>query len=92
MISNVLARPDMYTLSGTYEEVVAFLTGYYSGAAIGQPLEPAVGLWRDFTEFLSRLLESPTSQVFNDFRTRHGRAALDELVRRYEEFAVSSDD
>ena len=87
MISAVLARPKMYTILGTYEEVVAFLDGYYSGAGISSPLEPSVGIWGGFTEYLSSLLNSPSSKVFHELQTRHGRDALNELGRLYKEFA-----
>jgi hypothetical protein len=48
----VFLRPKMYTIGGTFEEVVAFLEGYYSGMAKANPNCPPVPIWGDFVEAL----------------------------------------
>lgn len=64
----VFLRPGMYTLSGTYEEVIAFLEGYYSGMAKGNPYAIPVSEWASFRTWLSKKLGLPASEVFLKFR------------------------
>lgn len=48
----VCIRPGMYTLSGTLDEAVAFLNGYYSGAAKSSShslVWKEINYWNEFT-------------------------------------------
>jgi|688.fasta_scaffold1098354_1 hypothetical protein len=87
MIWSVLQRPMMYTVNGAYGEVVAFLTGYYSGAALGHPHEPSVRIWGDFSLFVRNSLQISGSNVFGTFQDIHGVVSLEALKAKYEEFA-----
>ncbi len=86
MIWSVLQRPEMYTLTGSYEEVVSFLRGYYSGIALDHRGDPDAAIWHDFTECIRQLLNVPTSRVFEEFRQIHGINSLDSLRTIYDSF------
>lgn len=89
MISSVLRRPLMYTLDGTFEEVVAFLAGYSSGSLTADRIrEPSAETWQDFERFLVSRLGGgiPTSTVLREFRRRHTKGSLRELGLAYTEF------
>lgn len=77
----VFSRPRMYTLGGTFEEVIAFLEGYYSGMAKGNPYAVPVLEWASFRTWLSEKMGLATSEVFARFRGLHedGPAALEEM-------------
>lgn len=64
----VFLRPKMYTLNGTYEEVIAFLVGFYSGMAKGNPNAPPIDTWITFQDWLSERLNLPKSEIFLEFR------------------------
>ena len=87
MIWSVLKRPTMYTVNGAYGEVVAFLTGYYSGAALGYPHETSVQILGDFSLFVRNSLPIPGSNVFEAFQDIHGVGSLEALKAKYDEFA-----
>ncbi len=89
MVRGVLNRPSMYTINGSYGEVVAFLTGYYSGAALGRPNEPSVSIWSDFSQFVGASLDTTSAPVFVVFQQIHGPASLKALVAKYEEFEIA---
>jgi len=86
MISAVLTRPQMYTLHGTFGEVVAFLEGYYSGAAIFRMNEPAVLVWGEFSRFLSATYNFRSGFVMDEFLNKFGADALNELKEAYDKF------
>ena len=67
----VLLRPKMYTLGGTYEEVVAFLDGYFSGMAKANPYVPPVLQWVAFQQWLAVQLSVPSSDVFSTLKNAH---------------------
>jgi len=67
----VLLRPKMYTLGGTYEEVVAFLDGYFSGMAKANPYAPPVLQWVAFQQWLAVQLSVPSSDVFSTLKNAH---------------------
>jgi hypothetical protein len=79
LLEAVLIRPKMYTLGGTFEEVVAFLEGYYSGMSKGNLYAIPVLEWASFRTWLSEKVASNTSEVFARFRDLHadGPAALE---------------
>ena len=84
----VLLRPMMYTLNGGFAEVIAFLEGYYSGAAKGNPYAPFVMEWEAFRGWLAAQFCVDTAEVFIAFQTRYGseQAALAELEARFSRF------
>jgi len=84
----VLLRPRMYTLGGTFEEVIAFLEGYYSGMAKGNPYAIPVLEWASFRTWLSEKMGLAPSEVFAKFRNLHadGPAALAGMQNCLSEF------
>ena len=87
LVRAVLARPKMYTLSGDYSEVVAFLTGYYSGLARDQRAQSHVERWSLFENWLVRKLEpSKMSTPFHLLKQRYPDRALEMFERYYNEF------
>ena len=88
----VLLRPAMYTLGGTFAEVVAFLEGYYSGVANGNPYAPSAAEWEAFRVWLSAQFCVDTSEVFAALQTRCGsdRTALMKLAEWLAQFRESA--
>ena len=79
----VLLRPKMYTLDGTFNEVVAFLEGYYSGLAKGNPYIPSVRQWVSFHDWFTKQLGvSPHERLFTAFKAtlQPNQEALAELL------------
>ena len=68
----VLINPAMYTMDGTFEEVVAFLEGYFSGVAKGNPYAPPVVEWSAFRTWLAEQLETEPSLEFQTLRANCG--------------------
>lgn len=85
----VLARPKMYTLNGSYQEVVAFLEGYYSGVAKGRIGLSVVENWSVFREWLAKRLNVLQSNELRILADLHGNTALDALNSYYNEFKTS---
>ena len=67
-IEAVLLRPQMYTTSGTYAETIAFLEGYFSGLAKGDPYAVPVAEWTSFRSRLSQELQTSSDEAFGKFR------------------------
>ena len=84
----VLLRPKMYTLEGTFEEVIAFLEGYFSGMAKVNPYAPPDLQWVSFQDWLSESIGVPSSEVFLRFRERYetSQAALEKMRERFSLF------
>lgn len=87
-IEAVLTRPAMYTMGGSYEEVVAFLDGYLTAAARARPDARHVMEWTALRQFLAERLRTNDAGVFAALRARNAdsQAALDDLRRLYAEF------
>ena len=85
-IDAVLARPTMYTLDGSFEEVVAFLTGYFSGIALVQMNTPTVTVWRDFIVHVASTLDVCSSEALGKFRQVHESNTVDTLRKIYIEY------
>jgi hypothetical protein len=62
----------MYTLSGTFGEVVAFIRGYIGGVSKDHPDAPIVLEWFDFSEWLRAELDLNHGDVFQTFGERYG--------------------
>ncbi len=69
----------MYTLDGTFAEVIAFLEGYYNGLAKAYPKVAPVLEWFIFQEWLSEKTNTSTTKVFSVLRdnARSSEAALE---------------
>jgi hypothetical protein len=84
----VLLRPAMYTMNGTFAEVVAFLVGYFSGAAKGNPSAPPVIEWSAFEYWLADRLNAQDGGHFRRIHDAHREdcerlRALSELYTRF---------
>ena len=85
LIDSVFVRPKMYTLTGSYGEVVAFLTGFYSGLAKGQKdLDETP--WASFCVWLARHLNVSTAEQFDVLYQQHQADSLNTLVHLYREY------
>ena len=84
----VLLRPKIYTLGGTFEEVVAFLEGYVSGMAKADPYAPPVLQWASFQSWLSERLGVSSSEAFLRFREIHesNQASLEKMWEWFTQF------
>ncbi len=82
----VFSRPRMYTLEGSFPEVIAFLEGYYSGAAKAKPDWEPVVEWALFEQWIARRLGVPETGVHAAFLKQHGENALPELKQLYSVF------
>lgn len=58
----------MYTMNGTFEETIAFLEGYFSGAAKSNPYVPPVVEWSAFRAWLAEQLGTDSSVEFQALR------------------------
>ena len=90
-IETVLLRPNMYTINGTYGEVIAFLKGYISGIAKVDSNNDIVMEWYGFTKWLSDQLNVDSADVFSTFFNRYmdddqkGVVALLAALHRFHE-------
>ena len=68
IIENAMRRPAMYTMNGTFAEVVSWLDGYcygfYSGGAQSQDLLSAVSEWTEFKPWLANQLAIGSKEPF----------------------------
>jgi hypothetical protein len=63
-MESVLRRPAMYTLGGTFLEVLAFLEGYHGGLSRVVPYAPPVVGWESFRKWLAARLGVPAQEAF----------------------------
>ncbi|QDT39408.1 hypothetical protein [Stratiformator vulcanicus] len=89
LLKAAINRPNMYTLHGSYAEIVAFLEGYYSGAALAIPDNPSSQAWSEFESFLSRELKVPSAEVFRHIEEKHSTDAIQTLSDFAERFLAS---
>ena len=89
----VIRRPRMYTLDGTFEEVVAFLEGYYSGLAKADPRTTQVSEWYAFQQWLSKKLNISPSELWPHFRqlNEDGQMPLERLAEWFGKFVEQSE-
>ncbi|MEM9777549.1 MAG: hypothetical protein AAF902_23425 [Chloroflexota bacterium] len=90
MIKAVLNRPEMYTLTGDYNEVCAFLEGYYSGIAkVGFEFEGKYE-WSLFLEWLSQKnLESDSQSIVKAFKQANYKDPLEKFRENYLDYLSS---
>lgn len=86
LIEAVLARPSMYTVSGTYGEVVSFLEGYYSGLAKHSPEVIPVVNWSEFRQWLVIKLGNPKTPELKILYQEYGDNSLEMFASFYHEF------
>jgi L-fucose isomerase-like protein len=84
----VLLRPAMYTMNGTFAEVVAFLEGYFSGMAHGNPNASPVVEWSDFEQWLVDRMKVDGAELFRKIEQAHSEdcerlRALADLFARF---------
>ncbi len=86
LIEAVLRRPKMYTILGSYPEVVSFLEGYYSGFAKHSLEAQHVLTWSLFRRWLAIKLGNPKSSELKVLYQDFGDKSLDTLISFYHEF------
>ena len=84
----VLCRPKMYTIEGTFGEVVSFLEGYYSGMAKADAKALPVSEWEAFQQWLAGYLNVDSAEVFTTIlqTCADSQAALTKLSDLLKEF------
>src|SRR5262249_16885854 len=86
--ASVLSRPRMYTLDGSFAEVIAYIQGYFGGASKGKPdWEPAIE-WALFEQWVAGQLNVPLNGLYGAFIKLHGEDALPELKRLYAKYRL----
>lgn len=76
MILAVLARPESYTLCGTFAEVYAYLDGYCSGQARMIGSIEAIAVWSELGETIRTLYSQHSlAEAFERFRSEHDNDA-----------------
>lgn len=91
-IESVLIRPKMYTISGTYGEVVAFLEGYYSGLAKNNPDSPEVVQWSIYRDWLSQELGQSSVVQLVVLHNKFGDKSLEIFGDFYRRFKSITDE
>ena len=88
---SVLLRPAMYTMNGKFEEVLAFLIGYYSGKACLSPTPPEVLRWNEFESWLSDQLDVDDSRPWARYEklAAQSQTPLETLASYLKEFEDS---
>lgn len=90
MIKSVLVRPKMYTLSGTYGEVVAFLEGYYSGIAKIKTDFDGKYEWTFFLEWLKEKIGQSNKSLAISFLDAYPKETLEKFNEYYFDFLTES--
>lgn len=83
MIRAVLLRPKMFTTNGSFDEVIAFLDGYYARH------NPKAVQWGDFLQFVATKLNSKdydNRSIFQNLKSQSAESSLDQLLKWSEEF------
>ena len=86
----VVIRPKMYTLLGSYPEVIAFLEGYYSGLSKGRSNAVIVENWYAFRQWLAEKLDASISDEFKVLVDKHEPTPLEAFICFYQEFKTSN--
>ncbi|MBC8134408.1 MAG: hypothetical protein H8F28_00795 [Fibrella sp.] len=86
----VLKRPCMYTVNGTYGEIIAFLTGYYSGGSHPPPPKWAEATsWGRFNSWLAEKLQSDHNNPHRVIAGRYGDKTLEHFEDYFSEWWLS---
>ena len=87
-IEAVLHRPKMYTLTGSYFEVIAFLEGYYSGLVKSTNGMNESAKWSFFKQWLTKELDSSTENPFGLLYERNESTIFNSLISFYQQFKL----
>ena len=82
----------MYTIEGSYPEVIAFLQGYFSGVAKTRPDWEPVIEWSEFQEWVACKLGVARTGVLSELLRLESENALSELKRLYGLFRENQPD
>ena len=58
LVEHICKRPRMFTMGGTFGEIVAYLTGYAAGAP-NCPIGGGDDRWRAFNRFVTATCRAP---------------------------------
>lgn len=85
---SVMLRPKMYTLGGSYQEVVAFLEGHISGLAKFDADLDIVREWWSFREWLEGQFGAGRTEALKILLERHetNEAALEDLLENLRKY------
>jgi len=87
LIEAVFARPEMYTITGSYGEVVSFLNGYYSGIAKDSSMQRET-MWTSFCIWLNKKFDVSRTTQFQCLYEQYKDDSLEVLIRFYHEFKL----
>jgi len=97
LVRSACLRPTMYTLSGSFAEVVCFLEGFFSGEARAGVPSPRSEAWSRLGDLLRRELADGSEGggwqagfIALHRRCPDDRGALDRLTERYDETAADA--
>jgi len=88
IVDAVCTRPRLYTINGTFEEVVCFLDGFGLGSNLDN--KQTHSIWTEFGLWLARVRKvAHQSITMSEFRSwfDNDEAAILELARAYREYA-----
>lgn len=89
LVATVCRSPEIFTLDGTFPEVVAFLAGYYIALEWRRAAPDDVAEWKGFGEWLSeRFQRGPCEPHFGALRRAcpNDEAALEQLAALWSEY------
>ena len=92
LVAAVCRAPKIYTLGGTFPEVVAFLEGFYAALEWRRAAPDESAEWKGFCEWLSeRLQRGPRERYFEALRRAYPEdaAAREQLATRWSEYRSS---
>ena len=89
VVETILLRPKMYTLSGTFGEVVAFLEGYYSGMTQSSANAASAPDWEAFRAWLAERSGIEATGGFLTFQQTNAQAVVKQLSEWLAEFQES---
>jgi hypothetical protein len=93
----VLHRPNVYTLYGSFGEVIAFLNGWYGGIFHHRRLPENISNtldaeWYGFCQWLSSRSTGERPRFWEDYREAFGsdEEAIEDMKRLYEEYLAET--
>jgi hypothetical protein len=85
-VKSILSDPGMYTLSGTFEEVVCYLEAWYYALTRASIDAPDGYVWRNFQQWLAEELRVSRSDVFRHIRDTMPEDKLAFLTSKWDEY------
>jgi hypothetical protein len=89
LVAAACRYPRIYTLDGTFQEVVAFLEGFYAALEWRRAAPDEVAEWKSVCEWLSgKLQRGPSERYFEALRRAYPEdgAALAQLATLWSEY------